>query len=123
MTLAMPDTERGAQQAIENLEARRPKVWEDIDGVPREIINDRGEKTLNVEWLRLHVKIQREDRKAEHTAAVMDTDALNKGTESLKSTVKRVFQSQCMATEKSEFCASQAGEVIRSSRDRGVICR
>ena len=83
------------EQAKENLEARRAKVWEDIEGVPREIINEKGEKRLNIEWLKLWAQLQDSDKKAKHTAAAMQTDALNQGTETVKETAQKVFQSKC----------------------------
>ena len=104
MVMAMPETPAQVERAVENLESRREKIWEDIQGVPREIYNDRGEKRLNVEWLRLWAQLQTSDKKAKHTAAAMQTDALNKGTENLKETSKKVFQSKCNSG-KSKLCA------------------
>ena len=65
MTMAIPETAAMAQHAIDNLESRRAKKWEDIADVPREVFNDRGEKRLNVEWVRLWVQLQKEDEKVE----------------------------------------------------------
>ena len=45
MVMAMPDGPAQAERAKENLESRRTQIWEDIQGVPREIINEHGEKT------------------------------------------------------------------------------
>ena len=59
--LAMPETEKEAKKDIEMLESYKPPAWEDLDGMQREIINDRGEKTLNVNWIRAWVKKQKED--------------------------------------------------------------
>ena len=102
--MAMPETEKEAQRCVEMLEAQKPQKWEDIDGLKREIPNARGELCMNPLWIRAWVKQQKEDKKAAYTAAVMPTDALNKGTESLLSTAKRVLTTRCTARNKSNFC-------------------
>ena len=64
--LALPETESEANKDLELLQSFRPLVWEDIDGIPREILNEHVEKMLN--WIRAWVKIQK-DKQAAHTAA------------------------------------------------------
>ena len=103
--LALPETASEANRDLDLLESMQPPPpRRELKDIPHDLYKENGEKYLNVEWVRERVRLHKEDKQAAHTAASLPMQALNKGTQSLETTHREVFQTKCTAKEKSKFC-------------------
>ena len=89
--LAIPESKSEADLDRSHLAELDPPVRKELKDIPRTLWNSNGEETLNVECVREYVRVTMELQEA-HTAKALPMDALNKGTEVVTETARKIFE-------------------------------